>query len=236
MKTKKHRIARIKLQNTKTHTLKKSDCRLADVDKYGLSKPTLSTDLDNQFECLLAGHRNCLMYMYNSIPQLSQSTKNKLIKHKTKIYKNMIYIYPRYKKHAILCNYLQERKKTPIVMNSLDAKGMTEFSKFSYVQGVLLGYRQSEIRGFYLRGIALLNIGGDFTKVFAENKEMEKLEEKIIEELKKMNIPEFNKKYKIMKSICDKWLKMNLGKDSIFNDLFEKADIDNDIKLLEFSK
>ena len=232
MKTKKNRIARIKLQNTKTHTLKKSDCRLADINKYGLIKPRLSTDLDNQFECLLAGHRNCLMYMYHRIPHLSQSTKNKLIKHKTKIYNNMIYIYPRYKKHAILCNYLQERKKTPIVMNSLDAEGLTEFKKFSYVQGVLLGYRQSEIRGFYLRGVALLNIGY-FTKVFDENNKIIKLEEKIIEELKKINIPEFNKKYKIMKSVCDKWLKMALGKDSIFNDLFEKAVMNNDIKLLE---
>jgi len=147
----------------------------------------------------------------------------------------MIYIYPRYKKHAILCNYLQERKKTPIVMNSLDAEGITEFTKFSYVQGVLLGYRQSEIRGFYLRGVALLNIGGDFTKIYIENDEHIKLEEKVIEELKKINIPEFNKKYKMMKTICDKWLKMALGKDSIFTDLFEKAVMNNDIKLLELS-
>ena len=36
-----------------------------------------------------------------------------------------------------------------------------------------------------------------------------------------------------MKSVCDKWLKMALGKDSIFNDLFEKAVMNNDIKLLE---
>ena len=234
MKTKKNRITRTaRLQNTKTNKLKKSDCKLADVDKYGLAKPTLSSDLDNHFECLLAGYRNCLMYMYHNIPQLSQPIKNKLIKHKAKIYKNMIYIYPRYKKHAILCNYLQERKQNPAVMNSLEAEGFTEFKKFSYVQGVLLGYRQSEIRGFYLRGIALLNIGGDFTKIYVEKYTDIKLEEKVIEELKKIDIPEFNKKYKIMKLVCDRWLKMALSKDSIFNDLFEKAVINNDIKLLE---
>jgi hypothetical protein len=36
-----------------------------------------------------------------------------------------------------------------------------------------------------------------------------------------------------MKSICDRWIKMALGKYTIFTDLFEKADID--IKLLEIS-
>jgi hypothetical protein len=232
---KKNKTVKIKLLKLKkTNKLKKSECRLADIDKYGLGKPHLSSDLENQFECLIAGHRNCLMHMYKFVAKLSQSIKDKLIKHKTKIYKNMIYIYSRYKKHAILCYYLQERRQYPNVMNSLDLEGITEFNKSSYAQGVLLGYRQSEIRGFYLRNIALLQIDYEFTKTFVNDDENIKLEEKLVEELKKINIPEFNKKYNIMKSICDKWLKMALGKDSIFNDLYEKANID--IKLLEFSK
>ena len=53
----------------------------------------------------------------------------------------------------------------------------------------------------------------------------------IDDKIKKINITKFNINYKELKTICNKWLKMALGKNSIYNDLFIKAE--KDIKLLE---
>lgn len=59
------------------------------------------------------------------------------------------------------------------------------------------------------------------------------LDKQVAEEIKKFkknNSYEFNIHYKEVKTICNRWLKMALGKNSIYNDLYKKAE--NEIKLL----
>lgn len=213
----------------KTRKIKKADCVLGYIDKNGLAKENIN-NFSNDFNCLIAGHKPCLLNMIHHIKNLTKSIKNKLIHHKAKIYKNnVIYIYPRFKKQAILLDEIANNNH--LVKKNLELEDVTELHKKFYILGVLLGYRNNEIRGFYLRRIAIDKTNISDSILSPKKQDIINIENKIKEELKKINILEFNTKYKELKTVCDKWLKMALGKDSIFNDLYEKADAD--IKILE---
>jgi hypothetical protein len=216
----------------KTRKIKKADCVLGYIDKNGLAKENIN-NFNNDFNCLIAGHKPCLLHMNHHIKNLPKYIKNKLIEKKAKIYKNnVIYIYPKYKKQAVLLEEIANNNQ--IVISSLESAGLVELNKRHYVCGILLGYRNNEIRGYYLRLSAFYYAKLSPTLMNPTNNEKIKLEERIKEELKRFDIPLFNKTmYKELKTVCDKWLKMALGKDSIFNDLYEKADAD--IKMLEVS-
>ena len=218
-KTRTKKTLNKKTRTKKTSQIKKAECILGSIDKNGLIKPN-NNNYNNDFNCLIAGHKPCLLDMNHFIKGLSKSIKNKLIQNKAKIYKNnVIYIYPRYKKHAILL--YEKANNNVLIKKSLDLEDITELPKKFYILGVLLGYRNNEIRGFYLRHIAFDKVIIDDSKQSFVN-----IQNKIKAELQKINIPEFNKNYKKLKSVCDKWIKMSLGKDSIFNELYEKSDID----------
>jgi hypothetical protein len=209
--------------NKKTKKMKKADCILGSINKNGLRKNN-HNNYKNDVNCLIFGHKPCLLNMED----ISKTIKIKLQQLNTKIYKNVIYIYPRFKKTAILCNEISNNYI--FFKPSLELEGKTDFNKYFYILGYLLGYRDNEIRGFFLRNIA-------FEILYKEK--LEKIEtmneftlEKLVEkEIKKINRTEFNTNYKELKTICNKWLKMALGKNSIYNDLYIKAE--KDIKLLE---
>jgi len=216
-----------KYTKLKTKKMKKSECVLGYIDKSGLAKNNIN-DFANEFNCLILGHKPCLVgigaeYYKNKIPNTIKINLKKL---NAKQYKDVIYIYPRFKKQAILCNEITNNYN--FFKARLDLEGNTEFNKRNYIMGVLLGYRANEIRGFFIRILALKNIRNTNQELMSDIRMLDKL---IEEEIKKINISKFNKNYKEMKTICDKWIKMALGKNSIYNDLYEKAE--QDIKLLQ---
>lgn len=221
--------------------MKKADCILGLVNKNGSGKKKIDDDYDingdiNSTHCLIFGHKPCLLdsiisplQPFRYIKKLPETTKIKLKEMNTKIYKKTIYIYPRFKKYAILCNEISYN--FPKFNLELELEGKTKLDKRHYIIGYLLGYRDNEIKGFYLRlhalrQLALKNIEPSKTKL--DRMTLDKL---INDEIKKINITKFNINYKELKTICNKWLKMALGKNSIYNDLFIKAE--KDIKLLE---
>ena len=216
-----------KYTKLKTKKMKKSECVLGYIDKSGLAKNNIN-DYANDFNCLILGHKPCLLGMStdfykNKIPNTIKLNLQQL---NTKQYKDVIYIYPRFKKLAILCNEITNNYN--FFKATLDLEGNTKFNKRNYIMGVLLGYRPNEIRGFFIRILALKNIQNNKQQLITDIRMLDKL---IEEEIKKINISKFNKNYKEMKTICDKWIKMALGKNSIYNDLYDKAE--KDIKLLQ---
>ena len=234
MKLKKSRTYKMsrsniqKYKNLKTKKMKKTECILGNINKNGLPKNNIN-DFANDFNCLILGHKPCLLdisaeYYKNKIPN---SIKINLQKLNTKQYKDVIYIYPRFRKQAILCNEIANNYN--FFRHNLELEGPTKLYKRNYILGVLLGYRNNEIRGFFIRIIALNKV--QYKKTLNNKSEIYILDKLIEEEIKKINISEFNINYKELKTICDKWIKMALGKNSIYNDLYEKANMD--IKLLE---
>ena len=215
--------------------MKKADCILGLVNKNGSGKKKIDDDYDingdiNSTHCLIFGHKPCLLdsiisplQPFRYIKKLPETIKIKLKEMNTKIYKKTIYIYPRFKKYAILCYEISYN--FPKFDLELELEGKTKLDKRYYIIGYLLGYRDNEIKGFYLRQLALKNIE---YKTILDRTILIKL---IDDEIKKINITKFNINYKELKTICNKWLKMALGKNSIYNDLFIKAE--KDIKLLE---
>lgn len=220
------------VRTTKTKKMKKSECILGTIDKHGLGKDTRN-DTVNAFNCLIFGHKPCLLgismeYYSKNIPK---TLKIKLQELNTKIYKYVLYIYPRFKKYAILCNEIANNYN--FFKSSLKLEGKTNLSKRNYILGFLLGYRDNEIRGFFLRKIALEKI--QYNKMLKTKHDFTMLDKHVAEEIKqikKNKLSEFNTHYKELKTICNRWLKMALGKNSIYNDLYKKAELD--IKLLEF--
>jgi len=214
--------------------MKKSECILGLINKNGSGKK-IDNDDDingdiNSTHCLIFGHKPCLLDSiisplkpFRYIKKLPETIKIKLKEMNTKIYKKTIYIYPRFKKYAILCYEISYN--FPKFDLELELEGKTKLDKRYYIIGYLLGYRDNEIKGFYLRQLALKNIE---YKTILDRTILIKL---IDDEIKKINITKFNINYKELKTICNKWLKMALGKNSIYNDLFIKAE--KDIKLLE---
>jgi len=219
--------------------MKKSECILGLVNKNGSGKKIDDDDINgdiNSTHCLIFGHKPCLLDSiisplkpFRYIDKLPETTKIKLKEMNTKIYKKTIYIFPRFKKYAILCYEIFYN--FPKFNLELELEGKTKLDKRHYIVGYLLGYRDNEIKGFYLnlhalRQLALKNIE------YKKTKEYKKILDKLIDdEIKKINRTEFNTNYKELKTICNKWLKLALGKNSIYNDLFIKAE--KDIKLLE---
>ena len=217
------------VRTKKTKKMIKSECLLGTIDKHGLGKKARNEHI-NAFNCLIFGHKPCLLSMEYYIKEIPKAIKIKLQELNTKIYKDVIYIYPRFKKYAILCNEIANNYN--FFKSSLELEGKTEFSKRNYILGYLLGYRNNEIRGFFLRRIALEKI--QYNKMLKTEHDFTMLDKQVAEEInnfKKNNIAEFNKNYKELKTICNTWLKMALGKNSIYNDLYKKAEMD--IKLLE---
>ena len=209
--------------------MSKAECVLGYIDKNGLGKIN-SNDYKNDFNCLIFGHKPCLLHMDYQFKKIPKSIKLKLQELNTKKYKDVIYIYPRFKKTAILCNEIANNYN--LFKSSLELEGHTKLSKRNYILGFLLGYRDNEIRGFFLRQIALSNL--QYNKMLKTEHDFTILDKQVAEEIKKFkknNSYEFNKNYKELKTICNRWLKMALGKNSIYNDLYKKAEMD--IKLLE---
>ena len=230
MKTKtKKLIQNIKHKLKHSQKMSKTDCVLGYIDKNGLGKK-YSNDYKNDFNCLIFGHKPCLLDMDYHLKNIPTSIKLKLQELNTKIYKEVIYIYPRFKKTALLCNEIANNYN--FFEHSLELEGKTEFSKRNYILGFLLGYRDNEIRGFFLRKIALSKL--QYPKRLKSEHDFTMLDKLVAEEitkLKKNNSSEFNKNYKEVKTICNTWIKMALGKKSIYNDLYKKAE--SEIKLLE---
>lgn len=228
MKSKKN-IQNIKNKTKQTQKMSKTDCVLGYIDKNGLGKIN-SNDYKNDFNCLIFGHKPCLLRMDYQLKNIPKSIKLILKKLNTKKYKDVIYIYPRFKKTAILCNEIANNYN--FFKSSLELEGQTKLSKRNYILGFLLGYRDNEIRGFFLRQIALNKI--QYPKRLKSENDFTMLDKQVTEEItkfKKNHITKFNRDYKEVKTICNTWLKLALGKNSIYIELYKKAQMD--IKLLE---
>lgn len=137
-----------KTKKNKTVKMSKAECVLGYIDKNGLGKIN-SNDYKNDFNCLIFGHKPCLLHMEYNFIKLLKSIKVKLQELNTKKYKDVIYIYPRFKKTAILCNEIANNYN--LFKSSLKLEGHTELSKRNYILGYLLGYRDNEIRGFFFK-------------------------------------------------------------------------------------
>lgn len=222
-KTKKklNRTSNTKSSHSQKKITRKKDCILGLIDKDGKGKTKnrteFSNSLINDIECVIAGYKpNVIRNFCEDCPE---SLKNELKKQNAKIYRSVLYIKPKYEKQSILLGMYTSIKPEPYIMQSIKELPKTKFSKKWYIIGKLLGYRSTEIKGFYLRQLYIDKLYKD------KDKKYKLRESEILEHMKtfKINMKEFNQYYKDVKLICDKWINDMLTKSLQFENMYQKV-------------